>query len=128
MSAERAVRRARACIGSPFRLHGRSAATGLDCVGLVALAYDIIDVAPDGYALRNGEGDRWEAVLDRCFSRRLGPGLQSGDILFMHGGPNQFHLGIWDGDGLIHADTRIRRVVQSPGRVAWPVIGTWFDQ
>jgi murein DD-endopeptidase / murein LD-carboxypeptidase len=128
MSAERAVHRALTCIGSPFRLHGRSAATGLDCVGLVAFAYEMIDLAPDGYAIRNSEDERWVDALDRCFNRRVEVGPLSGDILFMRAGPNQYHLGIWDGGGLIHADARIRRVVQSPGPPAWPIIGTWFVQ
>ena len=35
---ERISAQALALVGAPFRLHGRSEETGLDCVGLVALA------------------------------------------------------------------------------------------
>lgn len=36
--ADRIVMAARGLIGVPFRLHGRSGAHGLDCIGLAALA------------------------------------------------------------------------------------------
>ena len=41
--------------GAPFRLHGRDAEKGVDCVGLVALALERCGravVAPEGYTLR----------------------------------------------------------------------------
>ena len=43
------VARARGCVGARFRLHGRDPATGLDCVGLAAIAI--------GEPLRGASGD-----------------------------------------------------------------------
>lgn len=55
---ERIVAQARALVGVPFRLHGRRAEHGLDCVGLVALAFRRAGhrgVTPEHYALRGGD-------------------------------------------------------------------------
>ena len=48
-------------LGVPFRLRGRFAGTGLDCVGLVLLALRRAGVKaaePPGYALRGMEAER----------------------------------------------------------------------
>lgn len=123
MGGEAIVARARAVIGTRFRLHGRDR-DGLDCVGLVALAHEVPN-APMGYALRSAGEARWSDCLDMIFERRRGPWVP-GDILLMRAGPAQLHLGIWTGTSMIHADARLRRVVEMPGRPDWPVIGHWF--
>ena len=48
---------ARALVGVRFRLHGRDAVHGLDCVGLVALATG--RAAPTGYGWRSGDEGGW---------------------------------------------------------------------
>ncbi|MFS0772821.1 peptidoglycan endopeptidase [Sphingomonas sp. 1P08PE] len=113
---------ARALVGARFRLHGRDAATGLDCVGVVALALGIDDV-PTGYPLRGGDPERWTAVLDARLRRVATWG--AGDLLLMTTGPGQLHLGIWTGDALVHADVALGRVVERPGVPPWPVLGCW---
>jgi murein DD-endopeptidase / murein LD-carboxypeptidase len=124
MSSEARIRRARALVGTPFRLHGRDPASGLDCVGLIAIAIRREALAPTGYALRGGTAAGWRVLLDAVASRRRGA-ARAGDILLMQAGPAQFHLGIWTGPGLIHSDARLRRVVETPGDPQWPVLGAW---
>jgi len=57
------IARARDCVGARFRLHGRSPETGLDCVGLAAVAYGAERV-PSGYALRGGRAEQVIALID----------------------------------------------------------------
>lgn len=117
------VERARSAIGTRFRLHGRDPATGLDCVGLVALAYGEKAV-PSGYALRGGDPAQVAALIE---ARGFGPAVPAcaGDLLLCASGPGQLHLVIDSGSGVIHADAMLRRVVERPGPVPWPVIGRW---
>ena len=117
------VGRARSAVGARFRLHGREVATGLDCVGLAALAYGEAAV-PSGYALRGGDQARVAALIE---ARGLvaATDARAGDLLLCASGPGQLHLAIDSGGGVIHADAMLRRVVERPGPVPWPVIGRW---
>ncbi len=126
--ADRIIARARALLGVPFRLHGRDPETGLDCVGLVARACHRDEGVPTGYALRGGNADGYGRIIDalRLTRRRGDP--RTGDILLMAAGPEQFHLGFWTGSSLIHADAMLRRVVETPGAVPWPIIGIWHNR
>jgi murein DD-endopeptidase / murein LD-carboxypeptidase len=125
--ADRAIERARSALGVPFRLHGRTCESGLDCVGLIAWAYGRADDVPSGYAMRNTRCQHWLTIMDGFAKRRRGR-PHCGDIVFLHAGPAQFHLGLWTGTSLIHADANLRRVVETPGAIAWPIIATWFAQ
>ena len=112
-----------AAVGARFRLHGREAATGLDCVGLVALAlraggWD--GEVPTGYALRSGDA----GALEKAGLARA-DGAQVGDLLLMRAGPGQLHLAIRVAGGIVHADAGLRRVVLRPGVPPWPVLGSW---
>ena len=113
---------ARACLGTRFRLHGRSE-EGLDCVGLAAIAYGKTG-APAGYAMRGGEPERIVAAIE-------GFGLvpvadeRPADLLLLRAGPHQLHLAILTDRGFIHADARLRRVTEVPGTPPWPVLGRW---
>jgi murein DD-endopeptidase / murein LD-carboxypeptidase len=116
--------RARALVGTLFRLHGRDPETGLDCVGLIARAIEREALAPMGYSMRGGSEAGWVAMLNGVMTRRR-TGQEPGDIVFFKAGPAQFHLGLWTGNSLIHADASLRRVVETPGPPRWPVIGAW---
>lgn len=129
------VAAARAVVGARFRLHGRDPELGLDCVGLVAVALrgggaDV--VVPTGYALRSGDVTMVSAML-RAAGLALAKGAQPGDILLCQAGPGQVHLAIAAGppgtartsEGVIHADAQLRRVVERPGPIPWPVISRW---
>jgi cell wall-associated NlpC family hydrolase len=127
MSAgERAIAAARGAIGTRFRLHGRDPASGLDCVGLAALALraeGFGGAVPSGYALRSGDAVRVVAAIEAA---GLVPAadVRPGDLVLLRAGPGQLHFAIQSGDGIIHADAMLRRVVE---RCApdWPVLGRW---
>lgn len=125
VNAVSSVNRARALIGTKFRLHGRDPLHGLDCVGLIAEVFGWHAHAPYGYALRGGCADEWSHSLDTVAVRRTGSACV-GDVMLLQAGLMQFHLGIWTGSGLIHADASVRRVVETPGAVRWPVVAIWF--
>ena len=127
MSAgQRAVAAARGAIGARFRLHGRDPATGLDCVGLAALALaaeGFVGAVPSGYALRTGDGGRVRRLLLAAGLREV-TGARAGDLLLLRTGPGQLHFAIQTEGGIVHADAMLRRVVERPGS-CWPVIGRW---
>ncbi|MGE7204896.1 peptidoglycan endopeptidase [Sphingomonas sp. NPDC019816] len=111
---------ARALVGTRFRLHGRDAEHGLDCVGLVAAATG--RAAPTGYGWRGGDAARVAGLLDAQFARGAdGPGA----VLLLRAGPGQLHLAIRVSDGIVHADAGLRRVAWRPGTPPWPVLGCW---
>ncbi|KMS57635.1 NlpC/P60 family protein [Sphingobium cupriresistens] len=115
------VARARALMGVPFRLHGRSRA-GLDCVGLAALAMG--REAHGAYGLRSGDIERAERWLAAAGLRPVAQG-QPGDLALVRPGPLQLHLMIGTGAGFIHAHAGIGRVVEMPGASPWPVLSWW---
>jgi murein DD-endopeptidase / murein LD-carboxypeptidase len=123
-----AVVRARALIGTRFRLHGREPTSGLDCVGLIVCAFPAIKCPPQGYALRGGTAAGFAAmfVANGLTQREVAP--CPGDLLLLQPGAAQFHLGVWSGESLIHADAMIRRVVETPGKLAWPLVSGWYFQ
>lgn len=119
-------------VGAPFRLHGRSAAHGLDCIGLVALTLTAAGCpvpALPPYRLRMREHSRFDAVARACGLRAIcdpeAPG-RSGDIVVLEPGPAQFHLGIGcECGGLIHAHAGLGRVIHQCPPWPWPVAGGW---
>jgi len=121
--ADLVVARARALTGVRFRPQGRSAETGLDCVGLVAAALGAGGVPAD-YALRGGSAAKLGDGLRAAGLRPAGI-ARAGDVLVLAAGPAQLHLGIFTGAGLIHADAGLRRIVERPGEAPWPVLGIW---
>lgn len=124
---ERSLAAARAALGVRFRLHGRDAGSGLDCVGLAALAMRAEGFegrVPNGYALRTGDAGAARRAIEAAglvAAERDRPG----DLLLLAAGPGQLHLAIAAGNGIVHADAQLRRVVERPGPIAWPVIGRW---
>ena len=120
--ADAVVARARRCVGVRFRAQGRGP-DGMDCVGLVAAALGVEHVRAN-YALRGGSADAIAGGLQGAGLRPVCAPL-AGDVLVMRVGPGQLHLGIWTGEGLIHADAGLRRVVERPGQAPWPVVSAW---
>ena len=116
---------ARALVGTRFRAQGRGA-DGLDCVGLAAAALAAGGYAgpvPRGYPLRGGDPERVTARLDQVLVRTNGEA--AGDLLLCRSGPGQLHMAIRVPGGIVHADAGLRRVVERPGPVPWPVLGAW---
>jgi len=123
---ERAAAAALACVGARFRLHGRDAAGGLDCVGVAAIAAAAAGCAipvPSGYRLRGGDPARVAALLDRWLARRAELGV--GDLLLVRPGPGQLHLAVSVAGGVVHADAGLGRVAMRPGALGWAIVGTW---
>lgn len=118
-----AVARARALIGTRFRLHGRGA-DGIDCVGLAAAALDIGPV-PTGYALRGGSAETAERMLAGAGLVRAAGGTRPGDVLLIEAGPAQLHLAVATGDGIVHADAGLRRVAERPGAPPGRIVSRW---
>ena len=115
--------RARALLGCRFRPQGRSVATGLDCIGVVALTYglDGADV-PSRYWLRGKQSDRSLAGLNHYFRAISKSKARINDLLLCEAGPDQLHLVVKTMGGFIHADAGLRRVVETPGAPPWPVL------
>jgi len=117
-----AVVAARALVGVPFRLHGRSPERGLDCVGLAALV--LRRAAPEGYGLRSGDEGRASEWLRAAGLQRV-EAAREGDLALVRPGPLQLHLMIVVPGGHVHAHAGVGRVVEMPGPSPWPVIGYW---
>jgi len=115
--------RARAAIGARYRPQGRAIEQGLDCIGLVALALDVRPV-PGDYALRGGSDRRVAAEL-RAVGLTPAESMTAGDVLVFRTGAGQLHLGLFTGTALVHADAGLRRVVERPLPLPWPLIGIW---
>lgn len=114
------VARARGCLGTPFVWQGRQPGVGLDCIGLVLVAaanpaLQALD-EPD-YSL-SVSPERLRQVLDRA---GLMPTArpQPGDLLLLTVRAQPLHLAIATPDGLIHADLRLRRVVEHALERSW---------
>ncbi|HEY0621766.1 NlpC/P60 family protein [Sphingomonas sp.] len=116
------LERARCAIGAKFRLHGRTVADGLDCVGLAGLAFGA--VVPRGYSLRSGDTAQMIAGIAAAGLVRAGD-ARAGDLVLFRAGPGQLHLGIDGGGSVIHADAALRRVVERPGTAPWPELMRW---
>jgi len=123
---ERIVARARGCVGARFRPQGRDPATGLDCVGVAVMAFGlpVMRVRKD-YGLRGGSRTQIEREMSDYFDRISPAKAGAGDLLLVEPGPEQLHMIILTPGGYLHADARLRRVVEVPGAAPWPVLGAW---
>ncbi len=126
--SERIVAAARGLIGAPFRLHGRSGAHGLDCIGLAALALSQAGhkglgqgIVPVAYSVRGGTLERFVEAMRAAGLRRVRK-ARPGDLALAQAGIAQFHLMIFSGAGHVHADAGLGRVVEMPGPSPWPLI------
>ena len=123
MPVEDRVALARSLVGTPFRINGRTP-DGLDCVGLVALLFGKQNDIAGHYPLRTIRTDIWTTQLDQILTRRDGT-PQPGDVLLLSPSPLTCHLGLWTGNSVIHADARLRRAVETPAPLTWPILGAW---
>ncbi|MFL6789430.1 MAG: NlpC/P60 family protein [Sphingomicrobium sp.] len=117
--------RARALVGTPFRPQGRGGG-GLDCIGLCLAAYrlPLTRVRAD-YRLRGDFRAEVEAFLADRFRKIAWSKRRPGDLLLMQPATDQMHLGIVTQLGFVHADARLRRVVETPGDPPWPLLGIY---
>jgi hypothetical protein len=123
MIGEDVVARARAAVGARFRPQGRSVEEGLDCIGLAAFACAVPDARRD-YAVSAWQTFEFEAGLEAAGFAKVDE-AGAGDLLLVRAGPRQLHVLVLTGDGFVHADARLRRVVEVPGAVPWPAVSAW---
>lgn len=120
------VARARALSGSRFRPQGRDPRSGLDCVGLVLSTFAIPpDEVRRDYRLRGRHRAEVEKALGQRFRKVGRKQRRAGDVLLCAIAPDQLHLAISCGASFVHADARLRRIVETPGDPPWPVIGAF---
>ena len=124
MAIEDAIR-ARSLIGVPFRAQGRNE-RGLDCVGLVLAACGLLgESARSDYRLRGDHRTELKRELLRHFRRVSRSRRRIGDLILMAVAGDQMHLSVLTDRGFVHADARLRKVVEAPGEPEWPVIGIY---
>lgn len=123
MDRHEIVARGRAAVGARFRPQGRSVEEGLDCVGLAALATGCAGVRRD-YQLRSADPEPMEAGLRLAGLVRV-DAPTAGDVLLVRGFMGQLHLLLLTEAGYLHADVRLRKVVEVPGMVPWPILSAW---
>jgi hypothetical protein len=125
--ADAIVARARALIGTRFRVHGRTPGHGLDCIGVAVMATGMEPGrvrSDDG--LRTSNPEEANADFDESGFVRMPLAMRTiGDLLLVRAGPHQLHVVILTDKGYLHADARLRRVVEVPGKVPWPVLSVW---
>ncbi len=112
--------------GTDFRLHGRSADHGLDCIGLAAQCLGAADMAcdvPNGYSIRGGSAEQISEVMKLAGFDAVSPNeaLREGDIALARPSPIQWHLMIKTEGGFVHAHAGLGQVVFTPGPTQWPI-------
>lgn len=117
-------------VGSPFRMHGRDAATGLDCVGLAVVALARAGrpaPVPDDYRLRGGLLECFDLWAADCGLAVAPPDGRhaAGDILLCEPGHRHFHVMVDAGAVLVHAHIGLRCVTAWPKPCPWPVRRRW---
>lgn len=117
--------RARALVGTPFRLQGRSA-EGLDCVGVAIETFGVqaARVRRD-YRLRGDHAPEVRQFLGEGFRGVPRTQLRAGDLMLMKVAGDQVHLGVRTSAGFVHAHAGLRRVVETPGMPEWPILGVY---
>ncbi len=125
---ERVWTAAQALVGTRFRLHGRDAASGLDCVGLVTrvLADAGVDpgAVPDAYRIDSADVGSVADGLARAGLVQA-TDARCGDVLLLRLARRRLHLAIAGPDAIIHAHAGLRRVVLTPGDPPGKIAGRW---
>jgi hypothetical protein len=117
--------RARALVGTRFRPQGRGS-DGLDCVGVVMATFGIpTNAVRRNYRLRGNDVQEVMQALDGFFRAVAEQYPEGGDLMLMQPARNQLHFGVRTDTGFVHADARLRRVVETPGKPEWPVLGIY---
>lgn len=102
--------RALSLVGVPFRFQGRDPSIGLDCLGLILRAFDLIVIEPPTYRISDGSWDRVESELFRWFVRTNRTNPQTNDLAVFRL-PRCFHFGVISDGLLVHADIVAGKIV-----------------
>jgi lipoprotein Spr len=115
--------RARALVGTRFRAQGRAASLGVDCIGLVICAFGLpADGVRRDYRMRGDHRRELLSGLNQSFRRVRPSRRRPGDIVVLAVARDQLHLGILTNGGFVHADARLRKVVETAGAPPWPIL------
>jgi cell wall-associated NlpC family hydrolase len=126
MTGDAIAARALALVGTPFRLHGRDPASGLDCIGLAAVATGLAaSRVPTGYSHRGSAPARWHAWFADAGFAAVSDDPRPGDLILVQPGAAQTHLLVRVPDGHVHAHARLGRTIFAPGAPGWPVDTVW---
>lgn len=117
---------ARSMLGVPWRHQGRDPAVGIDCAGLLELAYE---VTPDNFTVAYGRHPHGDLITKRM-EFNFGPAIDDeprvGDAVTLGFGFNGVvrHVGIigdyiHGGLSIIHTDSVVGRVVEHPFDEKW---------
>ena len=119
------VERARALVGTRFRLQGRDQ-QGLDCVGVALASYGLpVRCVRRDYAVRGDHEAEIREVLAKHLHEVTPQQLRAGDLMLMRVASDQLHLGVRTAAGFVHAHAGVRRVVETPGMPSWPLVGAY---
>lgn len=102
--------RALSLVGVPFRFQGRDPLIGLDCLGLVLSAFDLIVVEPPTYRVSDGNWSQVETELAQWFARGARTIPKTNDLAVFKL-PRCFHFGVISNGFLVHADIVAGKVV-----------------
>lgn len=117
--------RARALVGAPFRLQGRSD-QGFDCIGVAIAVFDVsADQVRRDYRMRGNHAIEMRETLERYFRRVPATQLRPGDLMLLRVSDDQLHIAIRTARGFVHADAGLRSVVETPGMPDWPMLGAY---
>ena len=121
------VAAARACVGTRFRVQGRTPGLGLDCVGVVLVAARAAGIVPaslSAYALGSDHEADIEPVLAQVGCKFVVSALP-GDILVIAPSTRQRHLAIVTKAGVVHAHAGLGRIVEGPVDAGWAIVGAY---
>lgn len=127
--AMRFAEEAERLVGVPYRLHGRSPAAGLDCVGLAIAALKncgrpVADRS--GYSLRISNLSELFDLARKCGFRPACGSTVPGDVYCVKPGPAQAHIVIADRSlRFLHAHAGLGRVVSQESLPDWPILAHW---
>jgi hypothetical protein len=84
------------------------------------------ELLPSDYALRGEHRARIEHELCGLGWQPVRGGrAEPGDVVICEVARAQFHVLLSTGEGFIHADAGLKRVVERPLPYPWPVAGVW---
>lgn len=118
--------RARMLVGLKFRPQGRDPRVGLDCVGLVLCTFRLAsDLVRKNYRICGPNCAEAQKSLSRIFTE-IGPdSAVAGDVLLFRLRRERAHLAISCGKSIVHADASLRRIVETPIPLEWPVVAAF---
>ena len=116
-------------VGTPFRLHGRDPASGLDCIGVLEAALARAGKParlPNGYPLRARRLPDLHRTTAMLGLDEADGNVIPGDVVMLRVSPCQLHLAIaMCPMTAVHAHAGLRKVVLAPLPLEWPRIAHW---